>query len=99
MGERGKYLHRGRNKGQMAKRRAYWLCTGILPGEQPVSGSKYLYSGYEEKEYVKHWKENGWVKADGHEVKNRDKWQELDWLLQGNLVRFLLHENNAYTRV
>lgn len=60
--------------------------------------SRYLYSGYEEKEYVKHWKENGWVKADGHEVKNRDKWQELDQLLQGNLVRFLLHENNAYTK-
>ena len=59
--------------------------------------SKYLYSGYEDTEYVKKWKENGWKKADGQEIKNRDKWQELDRMLHGNLIRFLLHENNAYT--
>lgn len=59
--------------------------------------SKYLYSGYEDTEYVKRWKENAWMKSDGHEIKNRDKWQELDRLIQGNLIRILLNERNAYT--
>lgn len=59
--------------------------------------SQYLYSGYEDTEYVQRWKKNAWMKADGHEVKNRDKWQELDHLMQGNLPRFLLNERNAYT--
>lgn len=59
--------------------------------------SKYLYSGYEEAEYVKRWKQNDWTRSDGHEIKNRDKWQELDRLMQGNLVRILLNETNAYT--
>ena len=59
--------------------------------------SRYLYSGYEDTEYVKRWKENAWMKSDGHEVKNRDKWQELDRLIQGNLLRILLNERNAYT--
>ncbi len=59
--------------------------------------SKYLYSGYEDAEYVKRWKKNDWTRSDGHEIKNRDKWQELDRLMQGNLVRILLNETNAYT--
>lgn len=59
--------------------------------------SKYLYSGYEEAEYVKRWKQNDWTRSDGHEIKNWDKWQELDRLMQGNLVRILLNETNAYT--
>ena len=59
--------------------------------------SKYLYSGYEDTEYVKRWKENAWMKSDGHEIKNRDKWQELDRLIQGNLIRILLNQRNAYT--
>lgn len=59
--------------------------------------SKYLYSGYEEAEYVKRWKQNDWTRSDGHEIKNRDKWQELDRLMQGNLVRILLNQRNAYT--
>ena len=59
--------------------------------------SKYLYSGYEDAEYVKRWKQNDWTRSDGHEIKNRDKWQELDRLMQGNLVRILLNETNAYT--
>lgn len=59
--------------------------------------SKYLYSGYEDTEYVKRWKKNAWMKSDGHEIKNRDKWQELDRLMQGNLIRILLNERNAYT--
>lgn len=59
--------------------------------------SKYLYNGYEDAEYVKRWKQNDWTRSDGHEIKNRDKWQELDRLMQGNLVRILLNETNAYT--
>ena len=59
--------------------------------------SKYLYSGYEDAEYVKRWKKNDWTRSDGHEIKNRDKWQELDRLMQGNLVRILLNQRNAYT--
>lgn len=59
--------------------------------------SKYLYNGYEDTEYVKRWKKNAWMKSDGHEIKNRDKWQELDRLMQGNLIRILLNERNAYT--
>jgi ribonuclease HI len=59
--------------------------------------SKYLYSGYEDTEYVKRWKQNDWTRSDGHEIKNRDKWQELDRLMQGNLIRILLNERNAYT--
>ena len=59
--------------------------------------SRYLYSGYEDTEYVKKWKENAWTKSDGHEIKNRDKWQELDRMIQGNLLRILLDERNAYT--
>ena len=59
--------------------------------------SKYLYSGYEDTEYVKRWKQNDWTRSDGHEIKNRDKWQELDRLMQGNLVRILLNQRNAYT--
>lgn len=59
--------------------------------------SKYLYSGYEEAEYVKRWKQNDWTRSDGHEIKNRDKWQELDRLMQGNLIRILLNQRNAYT--
>ena len=59
--------------------------------------SKYLYSGYEDAEYAKRWKQNDWTRSDGHEIKNRDKWQELDRLMQGNLVRILLNETNAYT--
>jgi ribonuclease HI len=60
--------------------------------------SKYLYSGYEDTEYVKRWKQNDWTRSDGHEIKNRDKWQELDRLMQGNLIRILLNETNAYTK-
>ena len=59
--------------------------------------SKYLYNGYEDAEYVKRWKKNDWTRSDGHEIKNRDKWQELDRIMQGNLVRILLNERNAYT--
>ena len=59
--------------------------------------SKYLYSGYEDTEYVKCWKQNDWTRSDGHEIKNRDKWQELDRLMQGNLIRILLNQRNAYT--
>lgn len=59
--------------------------------------SKYLYSGYEDAEYVKRWKKNDWTRSDGHEIKNRDKWQELDRLIQGNLIRILLNQRNAYT--
>ena len=59
--------------------------------------SKYLYNGYEDAEYVKRWKQNDWTRSDGHEIKNRDKWQELDRLMQGNLVRILLNQRNAYT--
>lgn len=60
--------------------------------------SKYLYNGYEDAEYVKRWKQNDWTRSDGHEIKNRDKWQELDRLMQGNLVRILLNQRNAYTK-
>ena len=59
--------------------------------------SKYLYNGYEDSEYVKRWKKNDWTRLDGHEIKNLDKWKELDRLMQGNLVRILLNERNAYT--
>lgn len=59
--------------------------------------SKYLYSRYEDAEYVKRWKQNDWTRSDGHEIKNRDKWQELDRLIQGNLIRILLNQRNAYT--
>lgn len=59
--------------------------------------SKYLYNGYEDAEYVKRWKQNDWTRSDGHEIKNRDKWQELDRLMQGNLIRILLNQRNAYT--
>lgn len=59
--------------------------------------SKYIYNGYEDAEHVKRWKQNDWTRSDGHEIKNRDKWQELDRLMQGNLIRILLNERNAYT--
>lgn len=59
--------------------------------------SKYLYNGYEDAEYVKRWKQNDWTRSDGHKIKNRDKWQELDRLMQGNLVRILLNQRNACT--
>ena len=59
--------------------------------------SEYLYEGYAENNYVKQWKKNGWQKSRGGEIANCGQWKEIDALLQGNLYRFLLKENNAYT--
>lgn len=58
--------------------------------------NRYLYEGYEEAERVKAWKQNGWRRADGKEIKNRDKWEELEQILKGNLFTILLKEPNAY---
>lgn len=59
--------------------------------------SDYLYQGLAEPGYVEEWIRNGWKTRRGTEVKNRDKWQKLMGLLQGNLYSLRLKQNNAYT--
>lgn len=58
--------------------------------------SEYLYSGFAEDANVEKWIKAGWKTTRGTEVKNRDKWQELIRLLQGNMYKFYLKETNAY---
>lgn len=58
--------------------------------------SEYLYQGFAEDANIERWIKAGWRTTRGTEVKNRDKWQELIRLLQGNLYKFYLKETNAY---
>lgn len=58
--------------------------------------SEYLYRGFAEDANIEKWIKAGWKTTRGTEVKNRDKWQELIRLLQGNLYKFYLKETNAY---
>lgn len=59
--------------------------------------SEYLYKGLAEPGYIEQWVRTGWKTAKGTEVKNRDKWQKLMGLLQGNMYKLELKKNNAYT--
>lgn len=58
--------------------------------------SEYLYKGFCEDGNVEKWIKAGWKTTRNTEVKNRDKWQELMRLLQGNMYKFYLKETNAY---
>lgn len=58
--------------------------------------NEYLFKGFAGDGNVEKWIRNGWKTSKGTEVKNRDKWQELVRLLQGNLYTFYLRETNAY---
>lgn len=60
---------------------------------------EYLYSGFAGACRVEKWKRTGWKTSRGEEVKNRDKWQQLDELLKGNLVQFILKMSNTYRTI
>lgn len=58
--------------------------------------SMYLYQGFAGACRVEKWIKCGWKTGKNVEVKNRDLWQELLNLLNGNIYKFLLNETNAY---
>lgn len=61
--------------------------------------SEYLFSGFTGECRVEKWKNTGWRTSRGEEVKNRDKWQELDQKMKGNVLQFFLKESNAYRQL
>lgn len=61
--------------------------------------SGYLYQGFAGPCRVEKWIKSGWMSGKNVEVKNRDLWQELLNLLNGNSYKFLLNEPNAYVEM
>lgn len=61
--------------------------------------SMYLYQGFAGACRVEKWIKCGWKTGKNVEVKNRDLWQELLSLLNGNIYKFLLNERNAYVEM
>ncbi len=54
---------------------------------QIFTDSKYVKSGI--TEWIHNWKKNGWKTADKHPVKNKELWEELDFLAN----KFEIHWN------
>lgn len=50
-----------------------------------------------EKGWIKTWRNNGWVNAKGKEISNRDLWQEMVELLNGNSCRIHVREHHTCT--
>lgn len=55
----------------------------------------YLQSGLEH-EWISKWEENGWKRADGHEIANKEEWQQLKELFQNHHYSFVTNEKHAY---
>ena len=58
--------------------------------------SEYLYQGLKDDGHVEKWIKSGWKTVKGTEVKNRDLWQKLMAVLQGNLYTLEIRRGNAY---
>ena len=54
--------------------------------------------GIGERRLVDKWQENQWVAGKNVEVKNKDKWQELLILLNGNEYQIYLKKTHAYIK-
>lgn len=59
--------------------------------------SGYVAAGYT-RQWVKEWKENGWMKKRNRPVANVEDWKELDKLIQAHVVRWELRECHKYSR-
>ena len=58
--------------------------------------SQYIKAGIES--WLPEWRENGWKKAGGTEIKNAEEWQELDRLIKGSSVRVELKQWYTYRK-
>lgn len=58
--------------------------------------SEYVAAAIKE-DWIKRWRDSGWVTAKGKEIANRDLWQKMAELLNGNLVTFHVKEHHPYT--
>lgn len=61
--------------------------------------STYLEMGIGERRLVDKWQKNEWKDGKNVEVKNKEKWQEMLNLLNGNLYRVYLKYPNAYVEM
>lgn len=61
--------------------------------------SSYLEMGIGERRLVDKWQKNEWKDGKNVEVKNKEKWQEMLNLLNGNLYRVYLKYPNAYVEM
>ena len=61
--------------------------------------STYLDMGIGERHLVDKWQQNEWKDGKKGEVKNKEKWQEMLNLLNGNLYQVFLKQPNAYTEM
>ena len=61
--------------------------------------SAYLDMGIGERRLVDKWQQNGWKDGKNAEVKNKEKWQEMLILLNGNGYRVYLKQPNAYMEI
>lgn len=52
-----------------------------------------------EEGWLKKWQDNGWNNAKGKEISNRDLWQKMVELLNGNSCRVHAGEHHPYTNV
>lgn len=62
------------------------------------SDSAYTVNAFNQN-WIKGWKKNGWRKADGKEVLNKDLWEKLDNLCSIHTVSFIKvkgHADNEY---
>lgn len=50
-----------------------------------------------EKGWLKEWRDNGWKNAKGKEISNRDLWQKMAELLNGNRCRIHTGEHHSFT--
>jgi ribonuclease HI len=74
----GREEHTTNNRMEM--RAAIEALRGAAPGDRVhvVTDSRYLHDGI--SKWIHGWRRNGWKKADGKDVLNRDLWEELDGL-------------------
>ena len=61
--------------------------------------STYLEMGIGERRLVDKWQKNEWKDGKNVEVKNKEKWQEMLNLLNGNLYQVFLNRTNAYVEM
>lgn len=58
--------------------------------------SQYVAAGYT-CQWVKEWKENGWMTKHNEPVANVDDWKRLDDLLQVHVVKWMLTDHHPYS--
>ncbi len=49
--------------------------------------------------WLKEWQDNGWKNAKGKEISNRDLWQKMAELLNGNTCRVHTGEHHSFAKV